>query len=75
MDSMSQFIKKRKYSNVKFVSTVVQKPNLKRHVKSVHGNNKPFKCKICGYFCNHEPSLKNHVESVHEKEKTFIWEI
>ena len=47
------------------------KPNLKRHIESVHEGIKPFKCNICDFETSRKSTLKQHVESVHKGIKQF----
>ena len=42
-----QFMKERKHSNVKFVTS-----SMKYHIKSVHEDRKESKCNICDYSTN-----------------------
>ena len=44
---------------------------MKYHVASVHEENKPFKCEICGKGFSQKNKVKIHVESAHEKKKPF----
>ena len=63
-------MRKRNYSNVKFVNIAV-KGNLKSHVDSVHEGKKPFKCENCDYSCAEKGDLQKHITSVHEGKKPF----
>ena len=79
----NQFIREKDHLNVTFVTTAAPKKvicnhmlsKLKRHVESVHEENKSYKCVICDYSCSQKDYLKRHFESVHEGKKPFKCEI
>ena len=56
--------------------TIAQKANMNQHVRSVHGNKKPFECRICdkGYR-KRKKKLQIHVTSVHDEKKPFKCDI
>ena len=60
----------RKKNPQKCLLSFFEKFNLTRHIKSVHEENKPYRCSICDHNCSLKSSLKTHIESVHE-EKTM----
>ena len=45
--------------------------NLKKHIKSVHDENKPFKCVQCPSKFAMLSGLNRHFEAVHEKKRPF----
>ena len=49
---------------------------MNKHVASVHGGKKPFKCDICDLRCSQKGNMKTHVASVHEEKShsnvTFV---
>ena len=45
---------------------VLQKRHIKRHMDSVHKENKPFGCTTCGASFTQNAQLKVHWELVHE---------
>ena len=48
------------------------KINLKRHIKSIHEENRSFKCTVCEKTFKQKSNLKIHFSSVHEKKKVII---
>ena len=68
---LHQFMKKKSHSNVKFVLTTVLKNCLKKHIVSVHEEERPFKCDICEFRCSQKGNMTTHVASVHEGKKPF----
>ena len=52
------FMKMKSHSNVK-------------HTKTVHENEKPFKCEICHSCFGHKSNLNKHKKNVHENKKPF----
>jgi len=49
-------------------SVVIKRMN--EHIKHVHGNDKPFQCKVCQKRCTKASELKNHMRS-HTGERPF----
>ena len=50
-------------------SNFSRKPNLLRHVESVHERKRPFVCTICNHEFAHKNDLKRHTIVVHEEKK------
>ena len=48
------------------------KEELQKHVASVHGDKRPFKCESCAYNSILEGDLQHHITSVHEVKKPAI---
>ena len=40
--------------------------NLKKHIASIHEDEKPYKCAICDYKCSEKGNLTKHIKSVHD---------
>ena len=57
--------------NEKKKSGNVQKYELNKPKKSVYGDTKPFKCKLCDFETGQKFNLKKHTEIVHEGLKPF----
>lgn len=47
------------------------KPNLLRHIDTVHEGKKPFKCRFCEYCSAAKHVLKEHEISIHLQKKPF----
>ena len=43
----------------------------KGHIKTAHGEEKPFKCAICEAKFTMKNSLTTHIATVHEEKKPF----
>ena len=52
--------------------TTSQKKDLKEHVKSVYGQEKPIKCNQCDDTESQETNLEEHIKSVHEQKQLSI---
>ena len=52
-------------------SCFVQKSDLNNHKRSVHENEKPFKCEICHSCFGCKSNLNTHKKNVHENKKPF----
>ena len=63
--------RKKKYKCLKCDASFTRRPNLKRHVESVHEGKKPFKCSICDSSFAQSGNLKKHIATVHEGQKPF----
>ena len=44
---------------------------MKRHIKTVHNNNKSFKCIGCDYSGYRKDIIKRHVDNLHCQVKSF----
>jgi KRAB domain-containing zinc finger protein len=48
---------------------------MNRHLASVHGKKKPFKCDVCKYSCFQKCDIEKHKELFHEKQKPLRCDI
>ena len=46
--------------------------NMQRHYKTVHLEQKPYKCITCGQLFQRNGNLKDHVDAVHLGKRPFI---
>ena len=44
---------------------------MKRHVRVVHGNEKPITCLICNQTFGQKGGLNRHVKAIHTNDKPF----
>ena len=47
-------------------------PDLKTHIKSMHGGVKDIQCEECGRYFNTKSNMKKHKENVHLQLKKFV---
>jgi len=57
-------------TNVRSADTFSYKAYLIRHIRTVHDDIKPFKCKICSNRFEYPSALKFHIRAVHDKVKS-----
>ncbi len=48
-----------------------KKDRMRRHIRTVHLESKPFSCSLCPYKACRKDKIKRHMDTVHSEEKPF----